>query len=64
MQVVDRIYVGHKIIYGADTYEVVGSRKLRGTYFYVVRDRNMQKFSMRREIVLQGQREGEIMVTT
>ena len=63
LPIIARIYVGHSIVRSGEVYRVVGSRKLSGNYFYIVRDCNQRTFSMRREIVLAGQQSGEIMVT-
>ena len=62
-KVVATIRCGHRITCGSDVYDVIGARKLRGTYFYIVRDCHQQTFSMRRELVLSGLLSGEIRVT-
>ena len=60
--VIARIYVGHRIVQDGDVYEVIGSRKLRGKYFYIVADAHGRASSIRREAVLLGQQTGELKV--
>jgi hypothetical protein len=53
---------GYRIKTEGKEYTVVGSRKLRGAYFYMVRDANGSIGSMRREDVLSGQSNGTVKV--
>ena len=53
---------GYRLKVNGNDFTVVGSRKLRGSYFYMVRDVNGAIGSMRREDVLSGQTNGSVKV--
>lgn len=53
---------GYRLKVNGKDLTVVGSRKLRGAYFYMVRDANGAIGSMRREDVLSGQANGSVKV--
>lgn len=63
MKVIARIRTGQRITYDNNSYDVIGTRKLRSVYFYIVRDVNGRTFSMRRDYVLMGQHSGELRVS-
>lgn len=60
--IVATIRNGYTIKLDGQNYTVIGSRKLRREYFYILRDANGDKSSIRREHMLAGQAEGRIRV--
>ena len=54
---------GYKIKTADSVFEVVGSNKLRGCYYYLVRDQAGQVRSINRDAVMAGQKSGDIAVT-
>ena len=63
MQIVAKIYTGHKIVTENETFEVIGSMKMRKGYKYICRKENGQKCTLDREDILQAQREGHTLIT-
>jgi hypothetical protein len=61
-QMIATLRNGYRIKTEGKEYTVVGSRKLRGSYFYMVRDANGATGSIRREAVLSGQADGSVKV--
>ena len=63
MQVVARVFKGHRIQIGGSVFDVLGSRQIRGNYFYILRAQSGEKRSIRRADVIEGQKSGEVRVT-
>lgn len=62
MQIVATIRPGHVIKTDENRFMVEGSMKIRGRYFYIVKDQAGRKVSLGREDVLQAQREGSAQI--
>lgn len=63
-QIVSRISIGHRIKTDATTFTVLGTMKLRTRYSYIARDENTgRKVSIRRDDLLQAQRDGDAIIT-
>ena len=58
-----RIYKGHKISVNNKIFEVVGSNKIRNTYFYIVKDPAGKIGALRRKNLIDAILSGEAMVT-
>jgi hypothetical protein len=63
MQIVARIYVGHKIVTEDETFEVIDNIKKRSGYKYICRRQNGQTCTLDRQDVIQAQKEGHTFVT-
>ncbi len=63
-RIVSQIRIGHRIKTDAATYTVLGSMKMRGGYCYIARDEATgRKISIRRDDLLQAQRDGDATIT-
>lgn len=60
-QVIARISKGHRFTLECVEYEVIGSQQIRGEYYYIVRNQNTgQKQSIKRENMLDWQKDGSL----
>jgi hypothetical protein len=62
MQIVSTIYAGYTIKTEDNAFLVCGTSKIRKTYRYVCRDKDGNIVSIRREDLLQAQRDGDAVV--
>lgn len=61
---VTTIRKGYKVVTGNTGYVVIGSRSLRGTYYYILaRAFDGKKFSMERKFLIEAQKNGDAKVT-
>ena len=61
--VIATIRPGYIIQHGHEIFTVVGSNKIRKAYFYILKDRQGNLSTFRREALLSLQAKGQITVT-